>query len=102
MLTTELSSARWRTGSPDLAGAPGCPGAFAGPPPAQVARHRVPRGLGRGELRDIGGRRRSRPGVLVLVEAGVLPRERRAGPVLPLPGGDGRGQGGGADGELSP
>src|ERR1022692_1197951 len=62
-------------------------------PPAQVAGHGVLRRLGRGELRDVGGDvRRPRAGVLVLVEAGVLPRERRAGPVLPLPGVDRRGQ----------
>src|ERR1019366_8237008 len=68
------------------------------PPPAQIAGYRVPRRLGRGELRDV---RRPRAGVLVLVEPGVLPRERRAGPVLPVLRVDRRGQVGVPDGDLA-
>ena len=67
------------------ASCPGRPPFQAGRPPAtQVAGHRVLHGLGRGELGHVRGGGRAGPGVAVLVEPGVLPRERRARPVLPL------------------
>src|ERR1022692_4595382 len=71
-------------------------------PPVQVAGDGVVGRLGRGELRHVGGDvRRAGACIPVLVEAGILPGERRAGPVLPVLRVDGRGQVGVPDGDLA-